>query len=68
MAPETDPGLCRDCRHGRRVPGRATLFWLCERAAADPSFPRYPRLPVLRCRGYEPPPETGRYRASARSS
>lgn len=27
---------------------------MCERSRADPSFPRYPNLPVLACRGYEP--------------
>jgi len=26
---------------------------MCERSLSDPSFPRYPRLPVLECRGYE---------------
>jgi len=49
-----DPGLCRDCRHARRVETPRSLFWLCRRSATDPSFPRYPRLPVLTCRGYEP--------------
>jgi hypothetical protein len=40
---------------------------MCERSLTDPSFPRYPRLPVLECRGYEfqdvakpPPPATVR--------
>ena len=27
---------------------------MCERSRTDPSFPRYPRLPVTSCRGYEP--------------
>lgn len=27
---------------------------MCELSKTDASFPRYPRLPVLRCRGYEP--------------
>jgi hypothetical protein len=26
---------------------------MCERSKADPSFPKYPRLPVSECRGYE---------------
>ncbi|HEV8441660.1 MAG TPA: hypothetical protein VGT40_26535 [Methylomirabilota bacterium] len=47
-------GLCADCRHARRlVSGRGSVFWLCRRAEGDPAFPRYPRLPVLRCPGYE---------------
>jgi len=29
------------------------VFSLCERSRSDPSFPRYPRLPVMSCRGYE---------------
>jgi len=50
-------GLCEDCRHGRRVASaRGSVFWLCARSADDPAFPKYPRLPVLRCPGYEPPP------------
>jgi len=32
------------------------MFWMCERSLADPSFARYPKLPVLRCRGFEPEP------------
>jgi hypothetical protein len=26
---------------------------MCERARLDPRFPRYPRLPVLSCPGFE---------------
>jgi hypothetical protein len=33
---------------------RGSVFYLCERSAIDASFPKYPRLPVLQCRGYEP--------------
>ena len=32
---------------------RQSKFYLCERSATDPSFPKYPRLPVLQCGGYE---------------
>jgi hypothetical protein len=32
-------------------------FYLCRRSADDPSFPRYPRLPVVACRGFEEGPE-----------
>lgn len=48
-------GLCASCRHTRVVESRAgSRFYLCQRSRTDPAFPRYPRLPVLRCRGYEP--------------
>ena len=26
---------------------------MCERSKTDPDFPRYPRLPVLSCRGFQ---------------
>jgi len=48
-----DPvGLCGDCRHARTVPTAAASYWLCQRSADDPSFPKYPRLPVDACRGF----------------
>jgi hypothetical protein len=48
-------GLCADCRFMRRVESdRGSTFYLCERSAIDASFPKYPRLPVLKCIGYEP--------------
>lgn len=46
-------GLCRDCRHVREVPAERATYWLCGRSATDPSFPKYPRLPVGQCRGFE---------------
>jgi hypothetical protein len=48
------PGLCADCRHARRVATPRSLFVRCARAAEDPAYPRYPRLPVRACPGYEP--------------
>jgi len=48
-------GLCDSCRHQRVVRNtRGSAFSLCERSRADPAFPRYPRLPVVECRGHEP--------------
>jgi len=48
-------GLCADCRHMQRIESaRGSAFYLCKRSAADPEFPKYPRLPVVQCRGYEP--------------
>lgn len=51
-----DPiGLCAACRFARIVrTARGSTFYLCRLAESDPRFARYPRLPVLRCAGYEP--------------
>jgi predicted CoA-binding protein len=46
-------GLCRDCRHARQVPATNSTYWLCRRSSTDPSFPKYPRLPVRTCRGFQ---------------
>ena len=46
-------GLCADCRHARRVPTPRAVYWLCGRAADDPRFEKYPRLPVVDCEGHE---------------
>jgi len=32
---------------------RGSVFYFCERSTTDPSYPKYPRLPVLQCAGYE---------------
>lgn len=57
MAPKPAAGLCDSCRHQRLVPNtRGAVFSLCERSQTDPAFPRYPRLPVLSCPGFEPRP------------
>jgi len=62
MAPDVQPpsgqsaaiGLCASCQHRREVHNtRGSVFHLCERSREDPAYPRYPRLPVLRCAGYE---------------
>jgi hypothetical protein len=37
----------------RVVSDRASVFYLCELSKVDPTFPKYPRLPVLSCSGYE---------------
>ncbi len=49
-------GLCDSCRHQRIVRNtRGSIFSLCERSKTEPDlFPRYPRLPVTACPGYEP--------------
>jgi len=48
-------GLCDTCRHVRIITSdRGSRFVMCELAKTDPAFPRYPRLPVLACSGYDP--------------
>jgi hypothetical protein len=57
--PARDPavGLCADCRHARaQETARGSRFWRCLRAEDDARFARYPRLPVVRCAGYEVDP------------
>jgi hypothetical protein len=50
-----DPGLCSRCVHARKlVSARGSEFWRCAIADSDPSWPKYPRLPVLRCVRFEP--------------
>jgi hypothetical protein len=47
-------GLCADCSFMRlRRSDRGSTFLFCERSLSDPAFPKYPRLPVLACPGYE---------------
>jgi hypothetical protein len=51
----TGNGLCDRCAHQQFVPNtRGSVFSLCRRSREDPAYPRYPRVPVLRCAGYEP--------------
>ena len=46
-------GLCGDCGNVRIIENRrGSRFYLCRLSDVDPRFPKYPRLPVLRCRGY----------------
>ena len=48
-------GLCADCQHMRLITSdRGSTFYFCQRSQSDASFPKYPRLPVIQCRGYEP--------------
>ena len=47
-------GLCAECVHGRRIESdRGSEFWMCELSAEDSRFAKYPRLPVLKCEGFE---------------
>ncbi|HUF77589.1 MAG TPA: hypothetical protein VMR44_01600, partial [Thermoanaerobaculia bacterium] len=52
-------GLCATCRHAAVLASRSSAYLRCGMAELDPSFPRYPRLPVVACRGYERVEESG---------
>jgi len=52
-------GLCAACRHARRVTSpKLSTFVRCDLNATDPRFPKYPRLPVARCEGFQPAPDS----------
>jgi hypothetical protein len=47
-------GLCDSCVHQKLIKsGRGSVFSMCLRHRTDERFPKYPRLPVERCKGYE---------------
>lgn len=47
-------GLCDGCAHQRLVgTTRGSEFSLCERSRTEPAYPRYPRVPVLECAGFQ---------------
>ena len=47
-------GLCDSCEHQQVVRNtRGSAFSLCLRSRTDDAYPRYPRIPVLTCPGYE---------------
>ena len=48
-------GLCSHCVHMREIHSdRGSTFYMCQLSATDSRFPKYPRLPVLQCLGYQP--------------
>ena len=52
-APPT-AGLCTSCRRARALTSASGgVFYQCLRAESDPRYPKWPRLPVLSCPGYE---------------
>jgi hypothetical protein len=60
MAPASSHGLCDSCEHQKLIHNtRGSVFSLCLRSRTDERFPRYPRVPVLSCPGYEPRPDPG---------
>jgi len=47
-------GLCANCKHARSIESdRGSTFYLCRLSATHPKLPKYPRLPVLACDGYD---------------
>jgi hypothetical protein len=47
-------GLCDTCAHRAEIRSdRGSVFSMCRRGLRDPAYPKYPRLPVLRCSGFE---------------
>jgi hypothetical protein len=47
-------GLCDTCRHQQIVrSGRGSVFSLCGRSKTDDRYPKYPRMPVMACPGYD---------------
>jgi hypothetical protein len=46
-------GLCATCLHMRIIRSdRGSVFYQCPLSFADPRFPKYPHLPVLKCSGW----------------
>jgi GNAT superfamily N-acetyltransferase len=47
-------GLCETCAHAKlNATRKGTAYLRCTRATWDQRLPRYPRLPVIDCPGYE---------------
>jgi hypothetical protein len=54
VPPVIPAGLCASCLHERVITSdRGSQFVKCGRSKDDPRFPKYPRLPVLSCPGWE---------------
>ena len=52
--PPLHAGLCDACRHQKLIGNtRGSTFSMCERSKTDDRFPKYPRLPVGECPGFE---------------
>jgi hypothetical protein len=47
-------GLCADCRFAQKIiSDRGANFYLCQLSFTDPSFAKYPMLPMRSCAGHE---------------
>jgi len=48
-------GLCASCRFVEVITSsKQSTFYRCRLSETDPSFRKYPILPVRACRGYRP--------------
>jgi hypothetical protein len=57
MTDKDSVGLCSNCQNVKVIhSGRGPIYYLCQLAATNPQFPKYPRLPVLKCSGYQATP------------
>jgi len=46
----TRVGLCERCQNAHRITsGKGSVFWRCREHDRDPSWRKYPQLPVLDC-------------------
>ena len=53
----TPAGLCEQCAWHKEIRSdRGSVFHMCRRGLTDSDFPKYPRLPVRACRGFQPAP------------
>jgi hypothetical protein len=47
-------GLCAGCMRSKEIRNdRGGVFMMCLRSFREPEYPKYPRLPVVRCAGFE---------------
>jgi hypothetical protein len=47
-----DSGLCQNCIYNKVIKTKTSTFYLCEKSKENSSFKKYPRLPVLECKGF----------------
>ncbi len=53
MSEKQHIGLCEQCIHHSSVTSaREKEFHLCNKSKIDKTFPKYPKLPVVKCKGY----------------
>ncbi len=47
-------GLCDRCAHQKLIHNtRGSTFSMCLRSREDPAYPKYPRVPVASCAGFD---------------
>ena len=56
MKPDSgvSPGLCASCARSEIIrSSRGSTFYRCRLSDTDSRFPKYPRLPVMDCPGWD---------------